>query len=257
MMSNQTVIFDLDGTLAQSKSVVSDEIAELFTKLLITHTVAVISGGKLQQFETQFISRLTDTSHFSHLFILPTSGASFYSWNPQTETWTLKYSHPLSLHEKEQIMTALQSICTSHDPAFFHNTPFSEQVEDRDTQITFSGLGQNAPYEQKIGWDPDHAKRDKLVSELQTIIPQFSIRIGGTTSIDITKPGINKAFGLKAFISYTGIPKEQILFIGDALMPGGNDYPAHVLGLHTRSVAGPDETALILKELLTVPQKHS
>ena len=45
------VIFDLDGTLAESKSPVDAEMAELLRGLLAVAKVAIISGGDWPQFE--------------------------------------------------------------------------------------------------------------------------------------------------------------------------------------------------------------
>src|ERR1035441_10285233 len=61
--------------------------------------------------------------------------------------------------------------------------------QDRGSQITFSALGQQAPLEEKKKWDPDFAKRKKIKAILDKLIPEFSVRMGGATSVDITKTG--------------------------------------------------------------------
>jgi len=62
--------------------------------------------------------------------------------------------------------------------------------------VTFSALGQQAPLAEKEKWDPDFAKRKKITAILEKHIPEFSIRMGGATSIDVTKSGIDKAYGI-------------------------------------------------------------
>ena len=93
------------------------------------------------------------------------------------------------------------------------------------------GLGQQAPLEAKDTWDPNHEKRKKLQAILQDMLPDLSINIGGSTSIDITRKGVDKAYGLKKLSETVGVELDAILFLGDAIFPGGNDYPAKTLGL--------------------------
>lgn len=70
---------------------------------------------------------------------------------------------------------------------------WGERIEDRGSQITFSGLGQHAPLAAKAAWDPDFAKRKRLQAALGLALPGFAVRIGGSTSVDITRAGIDKA----------------------------------------------------------------
>jgi hypothetical protein len=67
-------------------------------------------------------------------------------------------------------------------------------------------------------------------------LPELSISIGGATSIDITHKGVGKGHGLKRLRNVSGIPFEQMVFIGDAIFPGGNDYSAKELRLETLQV---------------------
>ena len=80
--------------------------------------------------------------------------------------------------------------------AFDAKKLWGEAIEDRGSQVTFSALGQQAPLAEKEKWDPDFAKRKKITAILEKLIPEFSIRMGGATSIDVTKPGIDKAYGI-------------------------------------------------------------
>ena len=123
-------------------------------------------------------------------------------------------------------------------------------IEDRGTQITYSALGQEAPLEEKKGWDPDFAKRKKMQALLDDLIPEFSVRLGGTTSIDVTKPGIDKAYGIRKLREVLGIGIADMIFIGDAIFPGGNDFAAEEAGVASIGVKGPGETELVIKTIL-------
>ncbi len=127
---------------------------------------------------------------------------------------------------------------------------WGEQIEDRGSQITFSGLGQQAPIEEKEKWDPDFSKRKKIKAVLGELIPEFSVNLGGTTSIDITKPGIDKAYGIRKLRDTLGIAISDMIFIGDAIFPGGNDYPAKQAGAVSICVRDPEETKRVVEAII-------
>ena len=104
--------------------------------------------------------------------------------------------------------------------------------------------------EEKDKWDPDFAKRKKIKAILDTYIPEFSVRMGGTTSIDVTKPGIDKAYGIRKLREVLGISLKEMIFIGDALFVGGNDYPAEEAGVVSIPVRGPHETKRVTEAII-------
>ena len=127
---------------------------------------------------------------------------------------------------------------------------WGEQIEDRGSQITFSALGQQAPIEEKKKWDPDFTKRKKIKALLDNLIPEFSVRLGGTTSVDVTKPGVDKAYGIRKLRDTLGIAIQEMIFIGDALFPGGNDYPAKEAGVVSIQVRDPNEAKRVIEAIV-------
>lgn len=186
------IIFDLDGTLAESKSSINAEISLLLNDLLKLLKVAVISGGNWQQFENQLLANLSPNEHLKNLSLLPTCGTKFYQY---LSNWQLLYSEDFNQNEKDKIINAITN--TMNLTGFKAKKTWGEVIEDRGSQITFSGLGQKAPIEEKVKWDANFAKRKAMKTILDEILPTFSVRLGGTTSIDITKLGIDKAYGIK------------------------------------------------------------
>jgi hypothetical protein len=81
-------------------------------------------------------------------------------------------------------------------------------------------------------------------------LPEFDVKTGGSTSIDVTRPGINKAYGVRKISEHLGIPIGEMLYIGDALFPGGNDAVVKETGIPTQQTSGPDETAEMIRALL-------
>ncbi len=216
------IVFDLDGTLADSKSAVDPEMSGLLHDLLGIVKVAVISGGGWPQFEKQFVSNLPHDKLLANLSLLPTCGTTFYRY--ESADWKKIYSEDFTPDQRKKILDSLKKAIGVAD--FKIEELWGKQIEDRGSQITFSALGQQSPLEEKEKWDPDFAKRKKMKAILDTFIPEFSVRIGGSTSIDITKPGIDKAYGIRKLRDLLGISIKEMIYIGDALYVGGNDYPA-------------------------------
>jgi len=238
------IIFDLDGTLTPAKSTMHADMGALLARLLAQKKVAVISGGTYTQFQTEFLASLPNgVGGFANLYLLPTSGTRLFVWKG---VWTEQYAENLSSKDKSAIMEALHSALSAagyHEP----EKAYGPVIEDRGSQITFSALGQSAPFDIKSQWDPRHEKRGAIADILKDKIPQFDVRIGGTTSIDITRRGVNKAYGIHKLEQFLKIPIDRMLFIGDALFYGGNDYPAKTTGVDCISVAGPDETKKLIE----------
>ena len=239
------IVFDLDGTLAPSKGALDDAMAELLGRLLGIVRVAIISGGDFPQFETQVLSHLPASSNLTNLSILPTSGTKFFQYR---NGWQKLYSDDLSDSDKKKIESALEQAVA--ESGFQPAQSWGERIEDRGTQITYSALGQQAPLEEKAKWDPDFSKRKQIQAILDKMLPDFSVRLGGTTSIDVTRPGIDKAYGIRKLRDVLGVPIAQMLFVGDAIFPGGNDYPALQAGAESIEVRDPDETKAVIKTII-------
>lgn len=238
-------IFDLDGTLALSKSPIDAEMGRLLGALLGIVPVAIISGGDWPQFETQVISRLEATADIRRLSLLPTCGTKFYRYATR---WEKLYSDDLAEGDKDRIVRSLALAVATL--AIVPGRIWGPQIEDRGSQITFSAIGQQAPLEEKAKWDPDFAKRKRIKALLDLSLPDFSIRLGGTTSIDVTRPGIDKAYGIGKLSDVLGVRLDQMIFAGDALFPGGNDEPVKDAGVSTVQVRDPDETKRVIETMI-------
>lgn len=240
------LIFDLDGTLAESKCALSLDMAELLEEALLHFSVAVISGGNYPQFEKQFLGNLPLLdAQLQKLYLFPTCATSFYRY---TKRWEKVYSEDLSPEQRKQIMDAFKEVF--QEVGFIPGTEYGPVLEDRLTQITFSALGQEAPVHLKKKWDPHHIKRLSMIDILRNKIPEFEIRTGGSTSIDVTRQGIDKAYGIQQIEKHLGYQKSDMIFVGDALFDGGNDAPVKRTGVECLEVAGPEETMKIIRRLI-------
>jgi phosphomannomutase len=231
------VAFDLDGTLAESKQPLQEPMGEALANLLDVAHVAVISGGDWPQFEKQVASRLPERADRTKLWLMPTTGTKLYRFDGE---WRAVYAELFEEDEKQKILKAFDESLEA--TGFVPEQTWGERIEDRGSQITFSALGQEAPIDAKHSWDPDFAKRKVIQADLRQRLPGLSINMGGATSIDITREGVDKAYGLKKLSDASGIALDKMMFIGDAIFPGGNDYPAEQLGLDVVKVKNVDGT---------------
>jgi HAD superfamily hydrolase (TIGR01484 family) len=228
--------------LAASKQPLESDMAAALADLLGVADVAVISGGDWPQFDKQGASRLPEHADRARLWLMPTPGTKLYTY--REGRWSAVYAELFSDDEKQQIIEAFDASLQA--TGFVPERSWGERIEDRGSQITFSALGQQAPIHAKEIWDPDFAKRKIIQADLRGRLLGLSINMGGATSIDITREGVDKAYGLKKLRDASGIELEAMLFVGDAIFPGGNDYPAFELGLDTVRVRDPQETLAVI-----------
>lgn len=250
VMDLRAVAFDLDDTLAPSKSKIDPRMAELLSELLSRVEVCIISGGKFEQFDTQVIRLLdSNTRIFRHLHIMPTCGTRYYRW--QDGKWHEMYAEDLSAVEKRIIVEVLTE--GAKQLGFWESETWGDVIEDRGSQVTYSALGQSAPVEAKYEWDRDGVKKKMLRDYAAERLPDLEVRVGGATSVDVTRKGIDKAYGIGRLMDELDICPAQLLFIGDRLSEGGNDYPVRALGVHCVAVENWQDTAnyvtVLLREL--------
>jgi len=250
------IVFDLDDTLTLTKSEISPQGAELLTRLIAMRPVCVISGSRFEQFELQILNSLQAMPEVKaspellvNLHLMPTCGTRYYRWGSDGD-WYQVYSEDLTDDERA---TAKQVLTDSaHELGYWEPRIWGERIEDRGSQVTFSALGQVAPPELKAQWDPTGAKKRRMRERVAELLPGLEVRSGGTTSIDITRKGIDKAYGLRKLVDATALEPAEILFIGDSFAEHGNDYPAVEAGVRCIAVANHNETAQLIECILSV-----
>lgn len=257
-MVRKVIAFDLDGTLAPSKSRLPDRVGKLLNQLLEKYQVCVMSGGKFEQFELQLLSNLHAPSKLlKNLHLMPTCGTRYYRYDEKKNDWRKIYAEDFTQSQKSKIIKALnQGI---NELGYREKQTWGELIEDRGSQITFSALGQDIVAQLgeegvklKERWDPDGNKKKQLRDHVAGLIPEFEVRVGGETSIDITQPGVDKAYGMQKLLDMLSISKAEVLFIGDRLAEGGNDYPVKAMGIDCMEISHWQETALVVEAIINV-----
>ena len=250
------IAFDLDGTLAPTKSHFTERMVNMFNHLLETYEVCVISGGKYELFQRQFLTQITtDPMLLSKLHLMPTSGTRYYRF--EGSEWVEKYAENIDLEDRTRIATALEEGYL--EAGYSLENTYGKIVEDRESQVSLSTLGQEVVSELgdqgiklKEEWDPDGTKKKALVAIIAPKIPDFEVRAAGFTTIDVTKRGIDKAYGMSKLMESTGFSKEDILFMGDSLSPGGNDYAVAAYGIDCIAVRSWEDTAYAIEGIVSI-----
>ena len=244
------VSFDLDGTLSESKMPLSQPMAHALQKLSALYDIAIISGGQLAQFQVQVLDRLNLGGLSRPLHLLPTCGTQYYRTNPGSRAGNLLtvYVRDLSPELRAKAKASLETC--ARELGLWEENPWGQIIEDRGTQVTFSALGQNAPLEAKRTWDPDGTKKSALVAAVAPRLPDLEVRSGGSTSVDVTARGIDKAYGMRELIGQIGLTQQEAIFVGDQLGTDGNDYPVVATGVACQAVTGPEDTIAFIEGLI-------
>ncbi len=254
----KVLAFDLDGTLAPSKSPLPDPIAELLDELLGHFQICVMSGGKFEQFNNQLLGNLkVEPDKLTRLHIMPTCGTRYYLFSQDSMSWEKVYAEDFSKAQKAEIVKVVKEV--THALGLDKVKVYGEQIEDRGSQISWSALGQDIVdvlgvegIRQKEAWDPKGTKKERIRAKLAPLLPEFEVRSGGTTTIDITKQGIDKAYGIQKLMAQLKVAKDDILFFGDKLQEGGNDYPVKAFGVECIAVSSWHDTAIALEAIAHV-----
>lgn len=262
------IAFDQDDTLNITKQPLDAEMAELMIELLRKYKVFVVSGTNwelLSKFDIDTLPNAT-SEELDNLFIMPTIGTQLWRHvgdNYAEELtkdqiiengWLREYAHFLTDEQVAKISESLER--AAKKLGFWPENPTGEVIENRQSQVTYSALGQFAKSEDKYAWDPDRKKREQIVELIEPELSDIGVEIGigGSTSVDITTPGIDKAYAMRQIIKHANVAKEEILFIGDKLQPGGNDYPVREFGVDTIEVRSCEDTKWVIRGILGVTQ---
>ena len=253
--SKKLIVFDLDGTLVPTKSPMDREMTKLITQLLETKKVAIIGGGKYQVFQKLFIKQLSGSkANLHNLFLFPTTSTAFYRYN---KGWKKVYSRGLSKANRDKIKQTFKQVFA--EIGYEHpKKTYGPVIEDRGTQVTFSALGQDIVT--KLGmkgvtlkekWKQENTPtKFKIAKLMAKYLPHLEVRAAGHTSVDVTGKGIDKAYGLKQIEKYLKVKIKDMLFIGDAIFPGGNDYAVTKTKVDYIKVSDPEATKKLIKHLL-------
>jgi phosphomannomutase len=239
----KAVVFDLDDTLAPSKEPVTAAMGSALCSLLQRLPVCIISGGLFRQIRLQVLDRLPATEGLlARLHVMPTCGTRSYVH--RDGAWAVVHTEDLATEQVDHIRQVLET--SARSLGLWQPTGWGDLIEDRGGQVTFSGLGQTAPAEAKHAWDPDGGRRSDLLALVAAGLPGFEVRSGGSTSVDVTRAGVDKGYGIRRLLGLLDATEQELVFVGDRLDQDGNDHPVLALGVPCVAVSGWEDTLTVI-----------
>lgn len=232
-------LFDVCGTLTESRSLITPKMVEMLTNLKKKVTIGYIGGSDLTKQKEQFGPAI---DIFDYKF--PENGVQCYKDNVLTSSdnilnyidddvynrfinFSLKYLGNLDIPKKRGTF-----------------------IELRKSLINISPIGRNCDKNERkefSDYDNKNLIRRKMIDALDLEFKGlFCYTIGGQISFDCFLSGWDKSYALKHLSEF-----ENIVFFGDMTDEGGND---HAIFVHERTkgikVSGPDDTyCKVIQEL--------
>jgi HAD superfamily hydrolase (TIGR01484 family) len=230
-------IFDMDGTITESKTLVSDTmIGRLLEIVELGNTLTIISGATLDQIKIQLAPLLVHLKP-DQIFLMAQSGTECKYWK-----YKLSEQHKVEVYRHiTQVKKLLKEKLINCNEA--------DTVQDRKTQISYSLLGHNADLETKKMFDPYQKLRQEILKTVPFHSLSMTVKIGGTTCLDYTLKEHTKGKNIEALIKHNNWKLEDCIYFGDALQEGGNDHT--VVGIiETCAVGSPRDTLLAVRDYL-------
>tara|TARA_Y100000592_G_scaffold35948_2_gene57031 strand:- start:47586 stop:48353 length:768 start_codon:yes stop_codon:yes gene_type:complete len=235
-------LFDVDGTLTESRKPIDNDHKEEFIKFSEENNVILITGSDFEKTHEQLGDHILDNIDFVFCCM---GNELRYKKN------YLIYSKIFEVDPdfKDKLNIKLT------ESEFGKNV--GNHFELRPGMLNFSVVGRAASHELReeyYNWDLENDERKQLSDYINNNYPDLEAAIGGQISIDIFPRGNDKSQAIDYILNYL-YPGEiqQIVFFGDKTEPGGNDYSiikkaetCEQLVCHT--VTGPHETFEILKK---------
>ncbi len=231
MKTHKHLFFDMDQTIAPARQKMLPEMYEFLSSL--SEDIIVVSGSSIEQMPHQ----LGDLRSYR----LGQNGNHAVAPDG-TELW---YT-PLDEHHRTEILDHINEVIEILEHELNHDWA---PIEDRGAQITFSPIGNTAPVDIKKAYDPDRSKRLSLLEKIPFASEDLIVKIGGSTSLDYLHKDRHKGTNVARLIEFMNWNKDECIYFGDGLYPGGNDEA--VIGvIETVLVNDHEDCYRKLKEML-------
>ncbi len=229
-MKYKHLFFDMDQTIAPARQPILPEMFELLNSL--PHDIIIVSG--------QDVGKIGWQSNKLPSYTLGQNG-NHATDIEDNELWQV----PLDEHHRTEILKHIEAIINILDHDLNHEW---NPIEDRGAQITFSPIGNTAPAEIKLAYDPDRKKRESLIKQIPFESEELVLKFGGSTSFDYIHKDRHKGTNVQKLIDLMNWDKDECIYFGDGLFPGGNDEA--VIGvIETVAVENHEDTYLKLLKL--------
>lgn len=201
--------FDLDGTLTQHKSKLTERCRETLVELSRRYPLVMVCAGSCQRVYEQMGQFPIDIIGCYGMERSSVHNGTFQMVN---RTRTEQDRHA-AIQKMERIRMEYGFLDYDGESVEFHGSGV----------ITLPLLGTGAPLEKKLAFDPDRRKRRACYDRVRGIFPQYNVFIGGSSSFDIVPKPFQKRYALEQYVQRMGVSPEDVVYFGDDYGLGGND----------------------------------
>ena len=207
----QLIAFDLDGTLTQHKSPLSDETRVMLDALAARYRLLMVGAGAYTRIHRQM--------GYYPIDIIGHYGMQCAAYDSQSQALKL-YEETIVPVDRKTVELRVSMLREQ----FGYTDFIGESVEYHASgMLTFPLLGTSAMIEYKLGFDPDRMKRASMYSSVCDTFNDYTVYLGGSSSFDIIPRPFGKYYAIMRYCKRYQIPLNAVVYIGDDYGPGGND----------------------------------
>ena len=206
-------IFDVDGTLTPSRGQIDPDFEKWFLNFCAKKEVYIATGSDY----SKTLEQLGEKVMMAVVKSYNCSGNSV--WEKGVEVYKSNWR--------------LDENCEFWLQAVLEQSKFplrtGNHIEHRTGQCNFSIPGRNnltlGERQMYVEWDNDTDEREKIAQMFNDLFQEkynCVALVAGETGLDIIQVGCDKSQIAKDF------PYGDVMFLGDKMEPGGNDYPLKV-----------------------------
>ena len=217
MKKEKIYIFDVDGTLTPSRLPMTKEFQEFFSEWVKTNKFYLVTGSNIEKLQEQMCYFDIEAER-----IFTCCGNQM--WKPDPHI--VNISAELVYENKFEVPRKLKKLLGTILSNSRYPHRYGNHIEDRGSLLNFSIVGRDCTQEQRdeyFKWDNENGERKIIANAVKEKFPDLDAVIGGQISIDIYPKGYDKSQVLEHIEKRH--PEGEIIFIGDRIEGGGNDYP--------------------------------
>lgn len=232
------VAFDLDGTLTQHKTPISDENRAVLDRLAEKYTLLMVGAGQCMRIYKQMREYPID--------IIGNYGLQYARYDAKTGAPVIERDLVLPC-DRESVTARVEMLRNKYGFTEYAG----ESVEFHPSGcVTFPVLGTAAKIEDKLAFDPDRSKRRKIYDEVCEVFSEYVVFVGGSSSFDMAPKPYDKYYALSKYCEERGIAHNEAVFVGDDYGRDGNDESVFVSDFGSIKVDDYTKLGEYVKELL-------
>ena len=212
MQNIKLIAFDLDGTLTQHKSKLSEENRNELIRLGKKYKLLMVGAGQCR--------RIFEQMERFPIDIIGNYGIQYAEYSKDKKDIVMVRDESVETLNREEIEQKITALRIKHGFTEFKG----DNVEYHPSGcLTFPILGTKADIENKLAFDPDRKKRRAFYGEVVEAFPDYVVFVGGSSSFDMAPKPYDKYYALDRYCKENGLSHSEVVYVGDDYGLGGND----------------------------------